>query len=145
MSKGDLSTARPDLAYAASVIALAIGMATIAFLIYYLVDVLLVLFLGIVVAAALQPGHLWLARWGIPKGLAVLLFYGLFLVVTGAIALLVVPALFDQCRELMTGVPERYAHFVGTLKTSSSPFLQQLGLRLPPFTEITERVTALFP
>jgi hypothetical protein len=34
-----------------------------------------------VVAAALQPGHLWLARWGIPKALAVLLFYCLFFLV----------------------------------------------------------------
>lgn len=145
MSKGDLSTARYDLAYAAAVIALAIGMVIVAILAYYLVDIFLVLFLGIVIAAALQPGHLWLARWGVPKGLAVLLFYILFLLVTSAITLVVAPALLDQFRSLTTGIPERYTHFVEMLQASPSPALQQFGLRLPPFTEITERVTALFP
>ena len=89
-------SARPDLGYVAAVIALAIGMVALAGLLYALIDILLVLFLGIIVAATLQPGHQWLARWGVPKALAVLLFYGVFLLVTGAIAFFIGPTLFLQ-------------------------------------------------
>jgi len=79
MKAASSNTAKGDLAYAAAVIALAIGMIAAAALLYHLVDILLVLFLGIVVAAALQPVHLRLSRWGVPKGLAVLLIYLLFI------------------------------------------------------------------
>lgn len=145
MNKGAPNTVHYDLHHAAAVIALAIGMVITAALAYYLIDILLVLFLGIVVAAALQPGHLWLARWGVPKGLAVLLFYCLFLLVASAIVLLVVPALFEQFRSLATGFPERYTQFVETVQNSTTPALQQFGQRLPTFNEITERMTSLFP
>jgi predicted PurR-regulated permease PerM len=145
MNKGDPSTAPYDLHYAAAVIALAIGMVITAALTYYLIDILLVLFLGIVIAAALQPGHLRLARWGVPKGLAVLLFYCLFLLIAGVIVLLVAPALFDQFRGLSIGLPERYAQFVENVQNSTSPVLQQFGQQLPTFNEVTERVTSLFP
>ena len=145
MNTGDPTSTRSDLAHAAAVIALAISMVVTAVLIYYLVDILLVLFLGVVVAAALQPGHRWLARWGIPKGFAVLLFYCLFLLVSGAIVFLIAPAVIEQVRAFTTTAPERYAQLVNTLQDSTSPVLQQLGQRLPSFTEITERVTARFP
>ncbi len=138
-------TSHFDLAHAAAVIALAIGMVLLVIFAYYLVDILLVLFLGIVLAAALQPGHLWLARWGIPKGLAVLLLYCLFLVVTVALALLVAPTLFDEFRHLATGFPEQYAQFVTTLQRNPNSILQQLGQQLPTFEEMAERVTALSP
>lgn len=46
---------------------------------YLLLDILLLVFLGIVVAAALQPWHAKLCRWGVRKGAAVLLIYLLFL------------------------------------------------------------------
>jgi len=80
MSEASSGTRKGDLGYAAAVIAPAIGMGGAAALLYYLIDILLVLFLGIVVAAALQPGHARLSRWGVPKGLAVLLIYLLFIV-----------------------------------------------------------------
>jgi predicted PurR-regulated permease PerM len=145
MSKGDPRTAPYDLHHAAAVIALALVMVITAVLAYYLIDIFLVLFLGIVIAAALQPGHLWLARWGISKELAVLLFYCLFLLAASAIVLLIAPTLFEQFRSLANGFPERYAQFVETVQNSTSPALQQLGQRLPTFNEITERVTSLFP
>src|SRR4030095_14111575 len=108
-------SARPDLGYVAAVIALAIGMIALAVLLYTLVDILLVLFLGIIVAATLQPGHQWLARWGVPKALAVLLFYGVFLLVTGAIAFFIGPTLFDQVTSLVSNLPELYGQFIKNL------------------------------
>lgn len=134
-----------DFARAAAVIALAIGMVLLVVFAYYLVDILLLLFLGIVIAAALQPGHLWLARWGVPKGFAVLLFYCLFLLVTGAMAILIAPAVVEQFRALATSIPEQYTQFVITMQRHASPPLQQLGQQLPTFQEITERVAVLFP
>jgi predicted PurR-regulated permease PerM len=145
MNKGAPGNAPYDLHHAAAVIALAVGMVITTVLAYYLIDILLMLFLGIVIAAALQPGHLWLARWGIPKGLAVLLFYCLFLLVASVVVLFVAPALFEQFRSLVTGFPDQYAQFVETVQNSTSPALQQVGQRLPTFNKITERVTLLFP
>lgn len=89
----DATAANPTFSFsrAAAVIALTIGMAALAFVIYQLIDILLVLFLGIVVAAALQPWHVKLAGLGIPKGAAVLLIYVLFLAAISLIALFVGP------------------------------------------------------
>lgn len=145
MNKSAPPIAPSDLRYAAAVIALAIGMVIITALAYYLIDILLVLFLGIVIAAALQPGHMWLSRWGIQKGLAVLLFYLLFLVIVSGIVFLIAPPLFEQLRDLAVGFPERYTEFVAMLQNNSSPALQQFGQQLPTFTEVTERVTSVFP
>ena len=50
--------------------AVVIGMVALAALAYRLIDVFLLLFIGIAIAAALQPSHAKLCRWGIPKGLA---------------------------------------------------------------------------
>ena len=71
MSELAPGTHKSDLRHAAAVIALAIVMVGAAALLYFLSDILLILFLGIVVAAALQPGHVWLSHWGVPKGLTV--------------------------------------------------------------------------
>jgi predicted PurR-regulated permease PerM len=137
--------ARPDLGYVAAVIALAIGMIALAVLLYTLVDILLVLFLGIIVAATLQPGHQWLARWGVPKALAVLLFYGVFLLVTGAIAFFIGPTLFDQVTSLINNFPELYGQLIETLEASTSPVVRQLVHRLPNFNALTQNLGETFP
>jgi predicted PurR-regulated permease PerM len=80
MSEVSPGTPKGDLRHAAAIIALAMVMVGAVALLYFLIDILLLLFLGIVVAAALQPGYVWLSRWGVPKGLAVLLIYLVFLV-----------------------------------------------------------------
>ena len=67
------------LGNAAALTALALGMVGVAALLYSLIDLLVVFFLGIVVAAALQPGHVRLCGLGVPKGLAVLLIYLFFI------------------------------------------------------------------
>jgi predicted PurR-regulated permease PerM len=67
------------LGNAAALTALALGMVGVAALLYSLIDLLVVFFLGIVVAAALQPGHVRLYGLGVPKGLAVLLIYLFFI------------------------------------------------------------------
>src|SRR5438445_9779214 len=134
MNEASTNTAKGDLGYAAVIIALAIGVVAAAALLYHLVDILLVLFLGIVVAAALQPAHLRLSRWGVPKGLAVLLIYLLFIASIAVVAVFVGPALLEQVNSFITSIPEHYAHFVGQLRTSPTSWLQRLGNNLPSFS-----------
>jgi predicted PurR-regulated permease PerM len=145
MNTSPPDSARPDLGYVAAVIALAIGMIALAALLYYLIDILLVLFLGVIVAATLQPGHQWLARWGVPKALAVLLFYGVFLLVSGVIAFFIGPTLVDQVTSLINKFPELYGQFIETLSTSTSPVLQQVARRLPTFPVLTQNLVGVFP
>ena len=145
MNTSPTDSARPDLGYVATVIALAIGMIALAVLLYALIDILLVLFLGIIVAATLQPGHQWLARWGVPKALAVLLFYGVFLLVTGAIAFFIGPTLFDQVTSLINNFPELYGQLIESFGASTSPVVRQLVHRLPTFNALTQNLVETFP
>lgn len=134
-----------DLGYAAAVIALALGMVAAAALLYYLVDILLILFLGVVVAAALQPAHARLARIGMPKGLAVLLIYLLFIAIIVLIGLFVGPSLFAQLGAFATQIPGQYTNLVAQLQASPSPLWQRLGGNLPPFAVLTQNFTSLSP
>jgi hypothetical protein len=70
--EGEFSSRTIDLRGTAAATAVVIGTVAAAALAYRLIDVLLLLFIGIAVAAALQPSHEKLCRWGVPKGLAVL-------------------------------------------------------------------------
>jgi predicted PurR-regulated permease PerM len=145
MNTSPPNTTRPDLGYVAAVIALAIVMVALAVLLYALIDILLVLFLGIIVAATLQPGHQWLARWGVPKALAVLAFYVVFLFVTGALAVFIGPTLFDQLNDLVHAFPEQYSLLLEGLRTSTNPTLRQVAGRLPTFSALTQNAVAVFP
>ncbi len=145
MSELAPGTHNSDLRHAAAVIALAMVMGAAAALLYVLLDILLLLFLGIVVAAALQPAHVWLSRWGVPKGLAVLLIYLVLLVSLVLIAVVVGPVLFAQLTALTASIPEQYSTLVTTLQTSPTSLLQRLGSSLPPFSVLTQNLTALTP
>jgi len=134
-----------SLGQAAAVIALAIGLVGLAFVSYLLINILLVLFLGIVVAAALQPWHVKLAHWGIPKGAAVLLIYVLFLAAISLLGLLVGPVLIEQSSALAAGFPGQYANAVAALQASPAPLLRLLGSRLPSFSALTHNLTGLYP
>ncbi len=129
----------------AAVIALAIGMAALAFVTYQLIDILLILFLGVVVAAALQPWHVKLARLGIPTGAAVLLIYVLFLAAISLIGLFIGPVLVEQGSAFAAGFPELYENAIAALQASPAPLLRLLGSRLPSFAALTHNVTGLSP
>jgi predicted PurR-regulated permease PerM len=141
----DPATRKRDLGYAAAIIALAIAMTAAAALAYFLADILLILFLAIVVAAALQPAHAWLSHWGVPKGLAVLLIYLLFIAGMALIGVLVGPSLLAQVNSFAASIPQQYTQFVNQLHTSSSALLQRLGSNLPSFSDLTQNLSALLP
>jgi predicted PurR-regulated permease PerM len=121
---------------AAAVIALAIGMIAVAALLYALVDVLIAFFLGIVVAAALQPWHRRLGELGVPRGAAVLLIYLLILTGLLLVGVLVGPVLVEQITEFVATLPARYAELRDGLAESPEPLFQALGRQLPEFAEL---------
>src|SRR5262249_45178579 len=92
----------------ARVFALAIAMLAAAWLLYQLLDVVLLVFRGITLAAALQPWHTKLCGLGVPRGPAVLLIYLLFATALGGLCLLVAPVLVDEISRLFAIVPEKY-------------------------------------
>ncbi|HEV8717286.1 MAG TPA: AI-2E family transporter [Candidatus Binatia bacterium] len=146
MSDSTSETQKLDLGNAAALMALAISMVALAALLYYLIDLLAMFFFGIVVAAALQPGHVRLCRFGVPKGLAVLLIYLFFLVAIAFIVLFVGPMLIEELSSFAAGVPEQYATFVEWLHASPTPLLQSLGDELPPsFAVPTHNIAGLAP
>src|SRR4029453_5790322 len=69
--------------------ALAIAMIAGAWLLYEMLDAVLLVFLGIILAAALQPWHTQLCQVGVPRGFAVLLIYLLFAALLAGIGILV--------------------------------------------------------
>lgn len=145
MNNGTPENRKLDLGQAATLIALTIGMIGAAALVYYLIDILLIFFLGVVVAAALQPWHMRLARAGIPKAFAVLLAYLLVALAIALIVLFVGPVLVERVSTFMGSLPEQYTHFVAELQASPTPLVQQLGKRLPSFAALSRNAAALSP
>jgi predicted PurR-regulated permease PerM len=143
-----VTAATPDpgpplrLRHWAAVFALAIGMAAGAWLIYQMIDVVLMIFLGVTLAAALQPWHARLCDLGVPRALAVLLIYLLFALLLAGLGVLVLPALADEIGRLLSTVPEQYASLLRWLRDRPDRVLRILGQRLPPFEALPATMTS---
>lgn len=129
----------------AAATAVVIGTAALAALVYLSLDVLLLLFLGIVVAAALQPWHVVLRRWGVPRGVAVLAIYLLLFAGFGLIVLVVAPVLVEQIGTFAAGAPATYASARSYLRTSATAPFNLIGRRLPPFERLIETFMDVAP
>jgi predicted PurR-regulated permease PerM len=145
MSEGANSPGSIDLRQIAAATAIVIGMVATAAVAYLLLDILLLLFIGIVVAAALQPWHVVLCRWGVPKGLAVLLIYLFLLIGLVLIALVVGPVLVEQISTFTAEVPKTYANVRSYLQASTTAPFHLVGQRLPPFERLTRDLTEVAP
>ena len=127
----------------AAIFALALAMTAGAWLLYQLLDVVLLVFLGVTLAAALQPWHTRLCGLGVPRGIAVLLIYLLFALVLAGLAVLALPALVEELGQLLATVPEKYGTLLGWLRDSDSRMLRLFGQRLPPFESLPSTVTVV--
>jgi len=145
MSEGAQGPGSIDLRPIAAATAVVIGMLAMAALAYLLLDILLMAFMGIVVAAALQPWQGALCRWGVPKGVAVLLIYLLLLAGLVLVALVIGPVLVDQVGTFASEFPQNYATARNNLQASASIPFQFLGQRLPPFERLEPVLTGLAP
>ena len=125
--------------------AVVLGMLAATAVAYLLLDILLLLFIGVVVAAALQPWHVALGRWGIPKGLAVLMIYLLLFAALAAIALVVGPVVIEQIGTFVSDMPATYASARASLLASGAASLRFLGQRIPTFERLAQDLPALAP
>jgi len=94
-------TARKALVAALVVVAVV----ALALALWKLRIVIALLFLGLIIAAAMRPSVEWLARHRIPRGIGILAHYA---VLAGAIALLlwaIVPRAIDQVDKALGGIP----------------------------------------
>ncbi len=98
--------------------------------------VVLLLFLGIVVATALSPVAERLRKIGVSRGLAALLAFALLFALIGAILAALVPFFLAQITTVAADLPERYNGLRDSLTTSPSRLVRDLGTLLPndPFT-----------
>jgi len=145
MTRGEPGSGTIDLRQVAAVTTVVIGTAVLAALVYLLLDILLVLFLGILVAAALQPWHVMLRRWGIPKGLAVLGIYLLLLIGIGLVALIVGPVLLEEIGTLAAKGPATYGDIRSHLQVSANAPFRLIGQRLPPFEHLAQTLANVAP
>ncbi|HEV7730720.1 MAG TPA: AI-2E family transporter [Candidatus Binatia bacterium] len=136
---------QPSLAYAATVIAMAIGMGAAAWVLYQLLDVVLLVFLGVVLASAVQPWHVQLGRVGVPRGLSVLLIYLLFGGALAGVAVLVVPVVSAQIVSFVTTIPEHYTQIVTMVREHPSRVVALIGRRLPPLESLPTALTTMAP
>lgn len=117
-------------------------MGAAAWLLYEVLDVVLMVFLGVTLAAALQPWHAKLCQLGVPRGPAVLLIYVLFAALMVGLGVLVLPAVVEEIGRLLATVPEQYATLLGWLRGNPSRMLRLAGQRLPPFEALPATMTS---
>jgi predicted PurR-regulated permease PerM len=134
-----------DLVSVAAATALVLAMVAAAGVLYQLLDVVMLFFLGIVVAAALQPWHLVLCRWGVPKGLAVLLIYLLLLVALLLVVVIVGPVLVEQLGRFFATLPDNYARGRSFLVDSGSAPLRLLGQGMPALANLAPASSGFWP
>jgi predicted PurR-regulated permease PerM len=129
----------------ASVFALALAMVAGVALLWQLVDVVLLAFLGITLAAALQPWHTTLCGLGVPRATAILLIYLVVAAICAGLAVLVLPVLVEETGRLLATVPETYGSVLSALRESPSRAVRLVGGRLPPFEALPAFAGALAP
>jgi predicted PurR-regulated permease PerM len=145
MSEGSNATHAVGVRPIAAATAVVLGMTAAAAVAYQLLDILLLFFVGIVVAAALQPWHAVLCRRGVPKGLAVLLIYLFLIVALAAMALVVGPMLADRLGAFAAELPRNYADARAYLQSGGSGPLSYFAQRLPPFERLAPLLTGVAP
>src|SRR5215212_7730476 len=123
----------------------ALGTAVVAlvllglFLLIALRNVVVMLFLGIVVATALTPIVERLRRLGLSQGPATLAAFMLLILLVGALVAALVPFIATQIIQVVGDLPERYAGLRGSIAASPSAFVQNLAAQMPadPFQNMT--------
>ncbi len=111
-------------------------------LVLRLIDVLILVFVALVIAATLRPMVSALQHWGIPKVLALLLIYLGILGVLAGLFVLVIPALVDQGGALVRGLPQMYASLVDSLEKNPNEAIRTLPQRLPTGEQLASQLQA---
>lgn len=113
----------------------------VAYFLYSILDILGLLFVAVVVAAAFGPGVDWLHRYSIPRSVSVILIYIFIFAFISLVIFLLVPPLQEQIGNLAVSIPNYYGKLVtgisqwrgeSTIDTNSTveSFLNNLGSSL---------------
>ncbi len=114
-----------------------------ALLVLRLMDVLIMVFIALVIAATLRPMVTFLQRRKIPKALAVSLIYLGILAVLAGLFVLVIPALVNQGSALVRSLPHVYASLVASLEKSPIDAIRTLPQRLPTGDQLASQLQAV--
>ena len=112
-------------------------------LVLRLIDLLILVFVALVIAATLRPMVSFLQRRRIPKALALALIYLGILGVIAGLFVLVIPALVDQGGALVRSLPKLYTDLVVSLENNSIEAIRTLPQRLPTGDQLDSQLQAV--
>lgn len=84
-------------------------------------DVLLIVFIALVLTAALDPTVTAMERRGVPRGFGIAILYVVLIGFFSLMAVLVVPLVIDQLHQLAVSLPSLYTKALGFVHTFQSP------------------------
>lgn len=103
-------------------------LAMLAF-VYMVWGVIVLLFVSLLLAAALSPAIDWLARRHLPRSVSVLLLYAIVLSVLAIVTVLIIPPIIKELSELAAAFPALYERLARSLGSAGNgqvaPALQQ--------------------
>jgi len=95
----------------------------VLYFLYLIKDILVILFVALILASALDPWVDWMQKRKIPRGLGVIFIYFILFVVIGSVLYLIIPPIIAQINELSTSFPafiERITSGFSTLRNYMS-------------------------
>lgn len=101
------------------IVAIAFGLA----LVVLLRDVIILLLLGLFVAAIIDPGVRMMERWGAPRGIGVLVHYILALVALVFLMISLIPIIADQLQQIAVLINSEVNHFLVNPDFTWLPFV----------------------
>ena len=120
-----------------------LAVAGAAILVIRLVDVLLLVFIALVIAATLRPMVSALQRRKIHKSVAIFLIYMVILSVLAGLFILVVPVLVNQGGALILGLPQVYTSLVTSLEENQYTVVRNLPNMLPTGDQLALQLQAV--
>ncbi len=108
---------RPTISISAGTVAKAILLILFVWLLFVIRDIILVVLVSVVIASAIEPAVRWLAKWRVPRTLAVLMVYvAAFAFLIALVPFLFIPAINDLIEASAT-LPQK----IGSLSFLSAP------------------------
>jgi len=78
------------------------------FFVYLIRDILALLFVSIIFAAAIDPWVNWLQKYKVPRSVSILVIYIVLLAIFSLVVIMLVPAMTEQIIQMINNVPDYY-------------------------------------
>ncbi len=117
------------------------------YFLYLVKDILVILFVSLILASALDPWVDWMQKRKIPRGLGIVLIYFILLIIIGSTLYLIIPPIVSQVKELSENFPhylEKIISGFSALKeyTNQQGILNSLKDNLGIFSANLERAAS---